>query len=63
LFGYTPAPLSTYTTNESNTGYTHIRAAHAIPELDWDVAGGTLTTIAAYRAITYDCVLPVSVHD
>jgi iron complex outermembrane recepter protein len=59
LFGYTPSPLSTYTTNEANTGYTHIQAAHAIPELDWNIAGGTLTTIAAFRAITYDSTLTV----
>jgi iron complex outermembrane receptor protein len=58
-FGYTPPPLSTFTTNESNTGYTHIQAAHAIPELDWSVAGGTLTTIAAFRTVTYDSTLNV----
>lgn len=59
LWGFTPTP-GKYETNVGNTGYTQIRAWHAIGEVEWNVAGGTWTTIAAMRDLQYDATLNVS---
>lgn len=59
LWGFTPAP-GKYETNVGNVGYTKIDAWHAIGEFEWQVAGGTWTTIAAYRDLTYKATLNVS---
>lgn len=59
LWGFTPAP-GKYETNVGETGYTQIRAWHGIGEIEWDVAGGTWTTIAAIRDLQYDATLHVS---
>ncbi len=59
LWGFTPNP-GEYETNVGETGYTEIEAWHAIGEFEWDVAGGTWTTIAAYRDLEYRATLHVS---
>ncbi|HEU4530359.1 MAG TPA: TonB-dependent receptor, partial [Steroidobacteraceae bacterium] len=59
LWGFLPDP-GPYETNVQNTGYTRIEAWHAIGELSWNLAGGTWTTTAAYRDLTYDATLHVS---
>jgi iron complex outermembrane receptor protein len=59
LWGFLPAP-GKYETNVGETGYTKIEAWHAIGELVWNVAGGTWTTIAAYRDLEYRATLHVS---
>ena len=59
LWGFMPDP-GPYETNVQNTGYTQIEAWHAIGELSWDIAGGTWTTTAAHRDLTYDATLHVS---
>jgi iron complex outermembrane receptor protein len=59
LWGFTPNP-GKYETNVVQTGYTKIEAWHAIGELEWDIAGGTWTTIAAYRDLEYRATLHVS---
>lgn len=59
LWGFTPAP-GKYETNVQETGYTEIEAWHAIGELQWQLAGGTWTTIAAYRDLEYRATLHVS---
>jgi iron complex outermembrane recepter protein len=59
LWGFTPAP-GKYEANVQNTGFTKIEAWHAIGELEWQLAGGLWTTIAAYRDLNYDATLHVS---
>lgn len=59
LWGFTPA-AGKYETNVGQTGYTQIRAWHGISEIEWNVAGGTWTTIAAIRDLQYDATLHVS---
>ena len=59
LWGFTPNP-GAYETNVVNTGYTKIDAWHAIGELEWQLGGGTWTTIAAYRDLEYKATLHVS---
>jgi iron complex outermembrane receptor protein len=55
VFGYTPTPQP-YTTNISTIGFTHITEEHLIGELDWNVANGVWTTIAALRNLNFDSV-------
>lgn len=52
MFGYSPSTRP-YTTNISVTGFNRINEEHVITELDWNVAGGTSTTIAAYRVLNF----------
>jgi len=59
LWGYTPNP-DKYETNVQNTGYTKIKAWHAIGELGWNVGGGIWTTTAAIRDLEYNATLHVS---
>jgi iron complex outermembrane recepter protein len=55
-FGYYPSN-EPYTTNLSDPGYTDIDAGHVIAEFDWNIGGGTWTTVAAFREIQYDSTL------
>ncbi len=55
VFGYTPTPQP-YVTNLSTVGFTHITEEHLIGELDWNVANGVWTTIAALRNVSFDAV-------
>jgi iron complex outermembrane recepter protein len=54
IFGYTPS-TEPYELNASNPGYVDLEEWHAIGELVVEkVAGGTLTTVAAFRHVIYD---------
>ena len=52
-FGYTP-PSDFYELNHDLPGKNETDAWHAIAELNWRLGNGTLTSITAYRDITFD---------
>jgi iron complex outermembrane receptor protein len=52
VYGYTPT-FQPYQTNISTPGYTHIFEEHLIGQLDWNLGGGTWTTIAAVRNVDF----------
>jgi iron complex outermembrane receptor protein len=59
LWGFLPNP-GKYETNVGNVGYTKIEATHFIGEFEWQVLGGTWTTILANRDLEYKATLNVS---
>ena len=59
LWGFLPNP-GKYETNVGNIGYTKISASHVIGEFEWQVLGGTWTTIVANRDLEYKATLNVS---
>jgi len=56
VYGFTP-PAGDYAANSANPGYARIEAEHAIAQLDDGIGTGTLTTIAAYRYISFDSTI------
>jgi iron complex outermembrane receptor protein len=53
LYGFTPT-AEAYATNTAFPGYVHLEAYHGIGELNWQLGAGSVTSIAAYRHITFN---------
>jgi iron complex outermembrane recepter protein len=53
VYGFSP-PTGNYIANTANPGYSRIEAEHAIAQLDNSLGSGALTSILAYRHVSFD---------
>jgi len=55
VFGYTPS-VQPYQIAIATPGFSHNSEEHVIGEFDWNVAGGSWTTIASFRNVNYNAL-------